>query len=37
LSVEEVANVSVFLASEEASGTTGASFRVDGGVARLIL
>lgn len=37
LSVEEVANVSVFLASEQASGTTGASFRVDGGVARLIL
>jgi len=37
LSVDEVANVSVFLASEEASGTTGASFRVDGGVARLIL
>ena len=37
LSVEEVANVSVFLASGQASGTTGASFRVDGGVARLIL
>jgi NAD(P)-dependent dehydrogenase (short-subunit alcohol dehydrogenase family) len=37
LSVDEVANVSVFLASEQASGTTGASFRVDGGVARLIL
>ncbi|HEY4293339.1 SDR family oxidoreductase [Luteibacter sp.] len=37
LSVDEVASVSVFLASEEASGTTGASFRVDGGVARLII
>lgn len=37
LSVDEVANVSVFLASEEASGTTGSAFRVDGGVARLIL
>lgn len=37
LSVEEVANASVYLASEQASGTTGATLRVDGGVARLIL
>lgn len=37
LSVEEVANVSVYLASEQASGTTGASIRVDGGVTRSII
>jgi len=37
LSVEEVANVSVYLASEQASGTTGAAVRVDGGVTRSIV
>lgn len=37
LSVEEVANASVYLASEQASGTTGASIRVDGGVTRSII
>jgi NAD(P)-dependent dehydrogenase (short-subunit alcohol dehydrogenase family) len=37
LSVEEVANVSVYLASEQASGTTGAAIRVDGGVTRSII
>lgn len=37
LSVEEVANVSVYLASEQASGTTGAAVRVDGGVTRSII
>lgn len=37
LSVEEVANVSVYLASEQASGTTGAAIRVDGGVTRSIV
>lgn len=37
LSVEEVANMSVYLASEQASGTTGAAVRVDGGVARQVV
>jgi len=37
LSVEEVANASVYLASEQASGTTGAAIRVDGGVTRSII
>lgn len=37
LTVEEVANVSVYLASEQASGTTGAAIRVDGGVTRSIV
>jgi NAD(P)-dependent dehydrogenase (short-subunit alcohol dehydrogenase family) len=37
LSVEEVANASVYLASEQASGTTGAAIRVDGGVTRSIV
>ncbi len=32
--VEEVANLSVYLASEQASATTGAAVRVDGGVVR---
>jgi len=31
-SVEEVANMAVYLSSEAASATTGASVRVDGGV-----
>jgi enoyl-[acyl-carrier-protein] reductase (NADH) len=35
--VEEVANMSVYLASEQASGTTGAAVRVDGGVARQVV
>ncbi len=34
--VEEVANLSVYLASEQASATTGAAMRVDGGVVRSI-
>ena len=34
--VEEVANLAVYLASEQASATTGASLRVDGGVVRSI-
>lgn len=34
---EEVANMVVYLASEEASATTGAAVRVDGGVVRSIL
>src|SRR6478672_10277020 len=34
--VEEVANLSVYLASEQASATTGAAVRVDGGVVRSI-
>jgi NAD(P)-dependent dehydrogenase (short-subunit alcohol dehydrogenase family) len=34
--VEEVANLSVYLASEQASATNGASVRVDGGVVRSI-
>ncbi|AND67485.1 hypothetical protein ATSB10_00310 [Dyella thiooxydans] len=33
-SVDEVANLSVYLASEQASATTGAAVRVDGGVVR---
>ncbi len=33
-SPEEVANLSVYLASEQASATTGAALRVDGGVVR---
>ncbi|QWT19982.1 SDR family oxidoreductase [Bacillus sp. NP157] len=37
LTVEEVANMSVYLASEQASGTTGAAVRVDGGVARQVV
>ncbi|MEX1827897.1 SDR family NAD(P)-dependent oxidoreductase [Luteibacter sp. CQ10] len=37
LSVEEVANACVYLASEQASGTTGAAIRVDGGVTRSIV
>jgi len=36
LSVDEVANASVYLASEQASGTTGTAMRVDGGVARQV-
>lgn len=35
-SVEEVANLSVYLASLQASATTGAAMRVDGGVVRSI-
>lgn len=35
--VEEVANICVYLASEQASATTGAALRVDGGVTRSIL
>lgn len=34
--VEEVANLCVYLASEQASATTGAAMRVDGGVVRSI-
>ncbi|MNP46387.1 3-hydroxybutyrate dehydrogenase [compost metagenome] len=34
--VEEVANMVVYLASLQASGTTGAALRVDGGVLRSI-
>ena len=34
--VEEVANLSVYLASEQASATNGAAMRVDGGVVRSI-
>jgi len=34
--VEEVANLAVYLASEQASATTGAAMRVDGGVVRAI-
>jgi NAD(P)-dependent dehydrogenase (short-subunit alcohol dehydrogenase family) len=34
--VEEVANLAVYLASEQASATTGAAVRVDGGVVRSI-
>jgi len=37
LTVQEVANASVYLASEEASGTSGAAMRVDGGVVRSIV
>jgi NAD(P)-dependent dehydrogenase (short-subunit alcohol dehydrogenase family) len=35
--VEEVANLAVYLASEQASATTGAAVRVDGGVVRSIV
>ena len=35
--VEEVASLSVYLASEQASATTGAAVRVDGGVVRSIV
>lgn len=37
LNVDEVANACVYLASEQASGTTGAAIRVDGGVTRSIV
>ena len=33
---EEVANLVVYVCSEQASGTTGTSLRVDGGVVRTI-
>jgi len=36
-SVDEVANLSVYLASEQASATTGAAVRVDGGVVRSVV
>ncbi|MEO8778585.1 MAG: SDR family oxidoreductase [Rhodanobacter sp.] len=36
-SVEEVANLAVYLASEQASATTGAAMRVDGGVVRSVV
>lgn len=36
-SVDEVANLSVYLASEQASATTGAAMRVDGGVVRSVV
>lgn len=35
--VEEVANLAVYLASEQASATTGAAMRVDGGVVRSVI
>lgn len=35
--VDEVANLAIYLASEQASATTGAAMRVDGGVVRSIL
>ena len=35
-SVEEVANMVVFICSQQASATTGAALRVDGGVVRSI-
>ena len=35
-SPEEVANLIVYLASEQASGTTGAAMRVDGGIVRAV-
>ncbi len=35
--VDEVANLSVYLASEQASATTGAAMRVDGGVVRSVI
>jgi NAD(P)-dependent dehydrogenase (short-subunit alcohol dehydrogenase family) len=34
--VEEVANMVVYVCSEQASATTGAALRVDGGVVRSI-
>ncbi|HYG07069.1 MAG TPA: SDR family oxidoreductase [Stenotrophomonas sp.] len=36
-SVDEVANLSVYLASDQASATTGAAMRVDGGVVRSVV
>ena len=33
---EEIANMVVYIASEQASSTTGAALRVDGGVTRAI-
>jgi enoyl-[acyl-carrier-protein] reductase (NADH) len=36
LTVDEVANMIVFLASPAGAGTTGASVRVDGGVVKTI-
>jgi NAD(P)-dependent dehydrogenase (short-subunit alcohol dehydrogenase family) len=36
-SCEEVANMVVYACSEQASGTTGAALRVDGGVVRSIV
>ena len=36
ISVEEVANLVVYVASPQASATTGAALRVDGGVVRAI-
>jgi NAD(P)-dependent dehydrogenase (short-subunit alcohol dehydrogenase family) len=36
-SVEEIASLSVYLASEQASATTGAAMRVDGGVLRSVV
>jgi enoyl-[acyl-carrier-protein] reductase (NADH) len=35
--VDEVANMIVYLSSPRASGTTGSAIRVDGGVVRAIL
>ncbi|WP_426687931.1 SDR family NAD(P)-dependent oxidoreductase [Rhodanobacter ginsengiterrae] len=35
--VDEVANLAVYLASEQASATTGAAMRVDGGVVRSVI
>jgi NAD(P)-dependent dehydrogenase (short-subunit alcohol dehydrogenase family) len=35
-SSEEVANLIVYLSSEQASATTGAAMRVDGGVIRAV-
>jgi NAD(P)-dependent dehydrogenase (short-subunit alcohol dehydrogenase family) len=35
-SSEEVANLIVYLSSEQASATTGAAMRVDGGVVRAV-
>ncbi|MFO1118753.1 MAG: SDR family oxidoreductase, partial [Rhodospirillales bacterium] len=36
-SVDEVANMIVYVCSEQASATTGAALRVDGGVVRSIV
>ncbi|MEO8800035.1 MAG: SDR family oxidoreductase, partial [Polyangiaceae bacterium] len=36
ISIDEVANMIVYVASEAASATTGAAIRVDGGVVRNI-
>jgi enoyl-[acyl-carrier-protein] reductase (NADH) len=35
--VDEVASLAVYLASEQASATTGAAMRVDGGVVRSVV